>query len=232
MSSQQFDSSDSLMGLASETATARTQDSEPAFRSTPTLGDSRDSIFSLDRHQPPRFRIWPIATFSLVIGILVGFAAGYVFAQRVVTPATESASSGNSQTTREERSTESVSGPNVPAPALTTEASAISVPSTPSPTTAESRIANPESRLSTAAQRRPAVMSTRGHGGVIEVLSHPQGAQVLLDGNVVGRTPMAIADVREGTHEVRLEIAGFHPWVTSVRVSDGSRARVGASLEP
>src|SRR5262245_17440613 len=152
MSSQQFDSSHSLMGFASETTTALTQDSEPAFRSTPTLGDAHHSIFSLDQQQPPRFRIWPIATFSVVIGILVGFAAGYAFAHRVVTPATESASipesSGNSQRTRAERSTESVNDPNVAAPALTTDASAISVPSIPSSTTVESRISKPESRLS------------------------------------------------------------------------------------
>src|SRR5262245_60917400 len=121
MSAQQSDSSDSLMGFASETATTPRQDSEPAFRSTPTLGDAHDSIFSLDHQQPPRFRIWPIATFSVVIGILVGFAAGYAFAHRVATLATESASipasSGNSQRTRAEGSTESVNDPNVPAPA-------------------------------------------------------------------------------------------------------------------
>jgi PEGA domain len=236
MSSQRYDSSDSHMGFASETATAPTQDSEPASMRTPALGDAHYSIFSLDNQQPPRFRVWPIATFSVVIGILVGFATGYAFAHRVAVPATESASipasSGNSQRTCAERSTESVNGPNVVAPALPTEVSAISVPSTPPSTTGESRISRPESRLSTAARRRPAIVPTTGHGGVIEVLSHPQGAQVLLDGNVVGRTPMAIADVPAGTHEVRLEISGFHPWVTSVRVSDGSPARVGASLEP
>jgi hypothetical protein len=235
MSSQQFDSSDSLMGFASETATALTQDSEPALTCTPTLGDAHNSIFSLDRQQPPRFRAWPIATFSVVIGILVGFAAGYAFAHRGAMPATESAaipaSPGNSQGSRAEQPTESVNGPNVVAP-LPTDASAISVPSTSSSTPGESRISSTESRLSTAARRRPAVVPTTGHGGVIEVLSHPQGAQVLLDGNVVGRTPLAIAEVRGGTHEVRLEITGYHPWVTSVRVSDGGRARVGASLEP
>jgi hypothetical protein len=75
------------------------------------------------------------------------------------------------------------------------------------------------------------VVSIASHAGAIEVLSHPQGAQVLLDGNVVGRAPLSIADVREGTHEIRLELAGFKPWVASVRVTGGNRARVGASLE-
>jgi len=75
------------------------------------------------------------------------------------------------------------------------------------------------------------MMPNTRHAGVIEVLCHPRDAQVLLDGNVVGRAPLSIPDVAEGTHEVRVELAGFSPWVTSVRVKDGSRARVGASLE-
>jgi hypothetical protein len=62
-------------------------------------------------------------------------------------------------------------------------------------------------------------------------MSRPRDAQVLLDGTVVGRAPMSIANVSEGMHEVRVELDGFKPWVGSVRVKSGSRARVGASLE-
>jgi len=54
---------------------------------------------------------------------------------------------------------------------------------------------------------------------------------VLLDGNVVGLAPLSIPDVPEGLHEVRVELDGFSPWVASVRVKGGSRARIGASLE-
>lgn len=74
-------------------------------------------------------------------------------------------------------------------------------------------------------------MATTRHAGTIEVLSRPRDAQVLLDGNVIGRAPLSIPEVAEGTHEVRIELAGFIPSVTSVHVKDGSRARVGASLE-
>jgi len=63
-------------------------------------------------------------------------------------------------------------------------------------------------------------------------MSRPRGGKVLLDGNVVGLAPMSIPDVSEGLHEVRVELDGFKPWVGSVRVKGGSRARVGASLEP
>jgi hypothetical protein len=54
----------------------------------------------------------------------------------------------------------------------------------------------------------------------------------MLDGNVVGLAPLSIPDVPEGLHEVRVELDGFSPWVGSVRVKAGSRARVGASLRP
>jgi hypothetical protein len=70
------------------------------------------------------------------------------------------------------------------------------------------------------------------HGGAIEIMSRPRGAKVLLDGSVVGLAPMSIANVDEGVHEVRVELDGLKPWVGTVRVKGGSRARVGASLEP
>jgi MoaA/NifB/PqqE/SkfB family radical SAM enzyme len=70
------------------------------------------------------------------------------------------------------------------------------------------------------------------HSGAIEIVSRPRDARVLLDGNVVGLAPLSIPDVPEGLHEVRVELDGFSPWVGSVRVKGGSRARVGASLRP
>jgi hypothetical protein len=67
--------------------------------------------------------------------------------------------------------------------------------------------------------------------GSIQVLSRPTGAQVVLDGRAVGRTPLAIADVRTGAHDVRIELPGFRRWATSVEVKPGERTRVAASLE-
>jgi hypothetical protein len=40
-----------------------------------------------------------------------------------------------------------------------------------------------------------------------------------------------IPDVRSGAHEVRMELAGFRRWETSVEVTGGMRTRVAASLE-
>jgi hypothetical protein len=61
-------------------------------------------------------------------------------------------------------------------------------------------------------------------------MSRPRDAKVFLDGSFVGQAPLSIPGVSEGTHEVRVELDGFTPWVGSVRVKGGSRARVGASL--
>ena len=68
--------------------------------------------------------------------------------------------------------------------------------------------------------------------GFIDVVSRPPGAEVALDGRIVGTTPLSIPDVTEGTHVVGIELAGFSRWATSVYVNKGERARVGASLAP
>jgi hypothetical protein len=54
---------------------------------------------------------------------------------------------------------------------------------------------------------------------------------VFVDGALVGRTPLVIASVAPGAHDIRIELAGHRQWATSVRVEPGARARVAASLE-
>jgi hypothetical protein len=227
MDSQPFDPScDPCLEFTSEIPIVPTQDSEPAFMRTPTLAEEEHSIALLN-HQAPSQRVGVllVSTVSVVVGLVAGFAAGYAFAHRLIVPADASTPlpvvSANSQTPRDDRPIEAERGPNVVAPALPTDEGAVSVLSTQSTTM----------RRSTSTRRVPATMPTTHHAGAIEVISRPQGAQVLLDGNVVGRAPLSIPDVAEGTHEVRVELAGFNPWMISVRVRDGSRARVGALLE-
>ena len=65
----------------------------------------------------------------------------------------------------------------------------------------------------------------------LEVLSRPSGAQVILDGRVIGKTPMTIPDVAAGFHDIRLELSGFKGWSTTVGVKPGIATRVAASLE-
>ena len=68
--------------------------------------------------------------------------------------------------------------------------------------------------------------------GSLEVVSRPSGAQVSLDGRVVGATPLSLPAVRKGVHDVLIELPGYDRWSTSVVVTTGTRTRVGASLEP
>ena len=226
MDSQPFDPScDPFLEFTSEIPIVAAQDSEPAFMRTPTSVEEEHSIAFVS-HQEPSRRVGAlfVATVSVVVGLLAAFAAGYALAQRTIVPAAVSTTLGvlssNSQTPVDDPSKEAAPGPNVVAPALPTDESAGSGLATQSSVT----------RRSTSRRRVEASLSST-RLGVIEVLSRPRDAQVLLDGNVIGRAPLSIPDVAEGTHEVRIELAGFIPSVTSVHVKDGSRARVGASLE-
>jgi hypothetical protein len=54
---------------------------------------------------------------------------------------------------------------------------------------------------------------------------------VIVDGRAVGTTPITIPDVAAGSHNIRLELAGFKGWSTTVGVKPGIATRVAASLE-
>jgi hypothetical protein len=66
---------------------------------------------------------------------------------------------------------------------------------------------------------------------VLQIDSRPQGAQVYVDGRLVGRTPVNAGGLRPGEHMVRMQLPGHKDWSTAVRVAAGEHARVGGSLE-
>ena len=70
-----------------------------------------------------------------------------------------------------------------------------------------------------------------GRGGAVSIESRPSGANVRLDGRVIGTTPMTLSDVTAGSHTVSLELPGYRRWAGSVNVVAGERNRVAASLE-
>jgi hypothetical protein len=86
-----------------------------------------------------------------------------------------------------------------------------------------------------AAAPRPAAareaQSTTIFTGSIYVDSRPRGARVTVDGKPVGVTPVRVADVRIGTHVVRLELPDHRWWSTTTRVTSGQEQRVTGSLE-
>jgi serine/threonine protein kinase len=67
--------------------------------------------------------------------------------------------------------------------------------------------------------------------GELFVDSRPQGANVLLDGKMVGRTPLQLPAVPIGTHVVRIELAEHKPWFSTATVTAGEVRRVTGSLE-
>jgi len=93
---------------------------------------------------------------------------------------------------------------------------------------ARPRAATAQARASTASAPSTPEVS---FAGVLVVESRPPGADVFVDGKLVGITPLVLARVDAGEHAVRLERDGYRRWSASVRIVSGERNRVAASLE-
>ena len=68
--------------------------------------------------------------------------------------------------------------------------------------------------------------------GSLHVASHPSGAQVFVDDNLIGTTPLLLSSVAAGSRHLRVELSGYKIWTTSVQIEPSARFRVSASLEP
>ena len=66
--------------------------------------------------------------------------------------------------------------------------------------------------------------------GTISVSSSPSSANVYLDNSYKGITPLTIPDVSTGTHTIKVTLAGYQDWSTSVQVASGETLPVPASL--
>ena len=66
--------------------------------------------------------------------------------------------------------------------------------------------------------------------GSIVVESRPPGARVIVGESSAGTTPAIVSGLAAGPHEVRIELEGYVPWVTSVDVQAAGEVRVAASL--
>ncbi|KGQ21788.1 PEGA domain-containing protein [Thermus filiformis] len=72
--------------------------------------------------------------------------------------------------------------------------------------------------------------STPGRA-TLEVDSSPRGAEVLLDGRSVGRTPVTL-ETTPGRHEVEVRLSGYQTFKTTVNPRPGERVRLFAQLVP
>jgi eukaryotic-like serine/threonine-protein kinase len=66
--------------------------------------------------------------------------------------------------------------------------------------------------------------------GTLRIESEPSRASVKLDGRDVGTTPVVALPVTPGGHELRVESAGFRPWVRRVNASLGETVQVTAYI--
>ncbi len=201
---------------------------------------------------------------ALVIGVMGGFAGGFITGQRGTTvPLLTNAGEG----AQDDDASESANSTTValdPAPATPPAATVPPVGQAPdagagAPQVVAPPIVQPEPERPAPAPGRPAAAPPRpvddtpraGSGSVartetpevapapppatgpgsMQVLSRPDGAQVYVDGAFVGRTPVVLATVTPGPHDVRIELDGHQRWETTVRVEAGERTRVAASLE-
>ncbi len=66
--------------------------------------------------------------------------------------------------------------------------------------------------------------------GTIQMGSSPSGAEVYVDGNFVGFTPVSFG-TRPGRHDVRFVLSGYEEFTTTVNVRPGGTERVDANLQ-
>jgi serine/threonine protein kinase len=190
--------------------------------------------------------VWLAMAAMLVAGLVMGFVAGFIVAQRELTPPPRTAERAVPRAQRE------AAPEPVPTPTVGQDFTESSVEGrAPETGPSESKVGREDSgvaeRTSEAepntpgpgadVQRadsnalRPDPDALRPDSTSMEVVSRPAGAEVFVDGRMVGRTPLVLPGVSPGDHSVRIALPGHQRWATTVNVAAGSRARVAASLE-
>jgi hypothetical protein len=116
------------------------------------------------------------------------------------------------------------------AAAVPTRATVSTPPTAPAvPARARTRVV---ARARPARSRSPAVAQSGPFHGSLAVSSAPQGAQVFVNGQPVGSTPLVLKEMPAGSRVVRVEADGYQGWSAAVRVVADEVSRVTASLEP
>ena len=67
-------------------------------------------------------------------------------------------------------------------------------------------------------------------GGSLEVRSSPPGAEILIDGESRGRTPLAVPGLAPGTCELRLRLVNYLDWTETLTVEPGEALRRDVAL--
>ncbi len=211
-----------------------------------TPGEAGTADLPFASYDRARSAVWPLVM-AIGVGLAVGFAGGYGLGgrQRAQSPAPTTATPSTSPASISptpapvERPRAAPENPAAPAPAPR-------LPESPPPAV-PAAVASPPARAA-----RPRVVPERSPGpsvtarqtptratpvpltglpAALLVESRPAGASVFLDGRLIGTTPLSLPSVATGDHAVRIELAGYTQWTSSVRLAGGERRRVAASLE-
>ncbi len=68
--------------------------------------------------------------------------------------------------------------------------------------------------------------------GAISVNSNPQGADIYLDDNYEGLTPLDLTRIPVGSHTIRIVLPSYREWVSQIVVSADQISRIFVDLEP
>jgi len=113
-----------------------------------------------------------------------------------------------------------VNVPDTPpvAPPITPVATTVQPPSSPAPASTS---------VPTPAAANPSMPE---EPALVDFNSNPPGADILIDGNVVGNTPSTL-HVDAGRHLIQLRMSGYLTWTRTMRVEPGSSPFIRATLE-
>ncbi|MDN7025535.1 PEGA domain-containing protein [Methanoculleus sp. FWC-SCC1] len=73
-------------------------------------------------------------------------------------------------------------------------------------------------------------MQGSGSTGSVSITSSPSGADIYLDNQYLGITPLTHSGVAPGSHEVRLALVGYQDWSNQVQVTAGQTTQVTAGM--
>jgi hypothetical protein len=69
-----------------------------------------------------------------------------------------------------------------------------------------------------------------GNYGTLAVDSIPQGAQIIMDGSLMGSTPASFEKVATGEHTIELKLEGAARWERSISLTAGGNVNIAAQL--
>lgn len=87
-----------------------------------------------------------------------------------------------------------------------------------------------ELRLS-AGEERSLEIKLSPKAAMLKVVSSPEGARVFLDGDYQGKTPVEVASVKPGEHELKLELAGHRTVVKPINLGNGDEMTESIDME-